>query len=188
MNVYDFDNTIYRGESAFDFFLFCLRKKPILIKVVFPIMKDIIKYKGCRMTEDEFKKRGAYYTESFFNLFDDIEALVREFWDKNEHKIKPFYKNLRCDDDVIVTANVNILVEEIFKRMGIKNYITSVFDMKEGILKQICFSSRKAELFKERYGDKIDNFYTDSENDAPLMALAKEVYLVKNNKISVYLK
>ena len=25
--VYDFDNTIYDGDSSVDFFLFCLRKK-----------------------------------------------------------------------------------------------------------------------------------------------------------------
>ena len=66
MNVYDFDNTIYDGESALDFFWYCLKKKPVLLKVLFPILFDLIKYKSCRMSEEEFKNRGAYYTESFF--------------------------------------------------------------------------------------------------------------------------
>ena len=34
MNVYDFDNTIYDGESAVDFFMFCLGKDIKLIKLL----------------------------------------------------------------------------------------------------------------------------------------------------------
>ena len=34
MNVYDFDNTIYDGESTFDLFLFYLKKKPSLIRLM----------------------------------------------------------------------------------------------------------------------------------------------------------
>jgi len=72
MNAYDFDNTIYDGESALDFFWFCMRKKPVLVKVLFPVLRDLVRYKTCRMTKEEFRDRGAYYTESFFDLFDDI--------------------------------------------------------------------------------------------------------------------
>lgn len=31
MNVYDFDNTIYDGDSSIDFYFFVLRKKPSII-------------------------------------------------------------------------------------------------------------------------------------------------------------
>lgn len=186
MNVYDFDNTIYNGESAFDFFKYCLKKKPVLLKVLFPIVWDLIKYKSCRMSTEEFYQRGAYYTETFFTLFDDIYAEISEFWDKNLHKIKPFYKEVQREDDVIVTANVNILVEEIFKRLGIKHYIATTFDMEKGKLVEICFSDVKVKRFKEEYGDKIDDFYTDSMNDAPLMAMADRVYMVRKNRISIY--
>lgn len=186
MNVYDFDNTLYDGESAFDFFLYCLKKKPRLVKVVFPIIWDLIKYKSCRMSPAEFKERGAYYTESFFDLFDDIQAEIIQFWDKHEHKFKSFYESVRQDDDVIITANVNILVAELFRRKSICNYIATTFDMDTGKLGEVCFGETKARLFKEQYGEKIDDFYTDSENDAPLMALAKKVYMVKKNKICLY--
>ena len=186
MNVYDFDNTIYDGESAFDFFKYCLKKKPVLLKVLFPIVWDLIKYKSCRMSVEEFHQRGAYYTETFFTLFDDIYAEIREFWDKNQHKIKPFYKEVQKEDDVIITANVNILVEEMLGRMGVKHYIATTFDMDRGKLVEICFSDVKVRRFKEEYGGKIDDFYTDSMNDAPLMDLAQRVYMVKGNKVSVY--
>ncbi len=31
MNVYDFDGTIYSGDSTIDFYLFCLRKQPEIL-------------------------------------------------------------------------------------------------------------------------------------------------------------
>ena len=181
MNVYDFDNTLYDGESAFDFFKYCLRKKPILLKVLFPIIWDLIKYKTCRMSTEEFKERGAYYTERFFNLFEDIYKEVSEFWDKHEHKFKSFYEDKRKEDDVIITANINILVGEIFRRKGIKNYISTTFDMEKGKLGEVCFSDVKVKLFKEKYGNKIDSFYTDSQNDKPLMDIAKHAFVVNGD-------
>ena len=183
MNVYDFDNTIYKGESALDFFWFCLKKKPVLLKVLFPILKDLIRYKRCRMSKEEFKERGAYYTESFFNLFDDIYAVIDEFWNKHEHKIRPFYAKRQKDDDIIVTANIDVLVDVIFKRMGVKNYIATHFDMDTGKLGEVCFGEVKAKLFKEKYGDRIDEFFTDSYNDKPLMDIADTVYFVKKDVI-----
>ena len=35
MNVYDFDNTIYDGESVFDFYHYSVRKQPKLIRYLF---------------------------------------------------------------------------------------------------------------------------------------------------------
>ena len=183
MNVYDFDNTIYKGESALDFFWFCLKKKPVLLKVLFPIIKDLIRYKRCRMSKEEFRERGAYYTESFFNLFDDIYAVIDEFWDTHEHNIRPFYAKRQKDDDIIVTANIDVLVDVMFKRMGVKNYIATHFDMNTGKLGEVCFGEVKAKLFKEKYGDKIDEFFTDSYNDKPLMDMADKVYFVKKGVI-----
>ena len=77
-------------------------------------------------------------------------------------------------------------MEEIFKRLGIKHYIATTFDMEKGKLVEICFSDVKVKRFKEEYGDKIDDVYTDSMNDAPLMAMADRVYMVRKNRISIY--
>ena len=47
-------------------------------------------------------------------------------------------------------------------------------------------SDVKVRRFKEEYGDRIDDFYTDSMNDAPLMDLAQRVYMVKGDNIKQY--
>ncbi|MGN0993694.1 MAG: hypothetical protein ACI4PD_01130, partial [Butyricicoccus sp.] len=45
MNVYDFDNTIYRGESTVDFFRFCLRKKPSMVRYLPSVFWQLLRYK-----------------------------------------------------------------------------------------------------------------------------------------------
>ena len=52
MNVYDFDNTLYDGESALDFYFFCLKRHPRLIKYVFVILVSLVKYKLCLIDID----------------------------------------------------------------------------------------------------------------------------------------
>ena len=42
MNVYDFDNTLYKGESSYDFFFFCLKRKPKMIKYIPVVLKLIL--------------------------------------------------------------------------------------------------------------------------------------------------
>ena len=41
MNVYDFDNTIYDGDSSIDFYLFCLKKNK---KVIYLLPKQFLAF------------------------------------------------------------------------------------------------------------------------------------------------
>ncbi len=34
INLYDFDNTIYEGDSSTDFFFYCLKKYPKIVKII----------------------------------------------------------------------------------------------------------------------------------------------------------
>ena len=69
--------------------------------------------------------------------------------------------------------------------MNIKNYVGSSIDKKTGKFKRLCFLGNKVEAFYEMFPDgEIDDFYTDSMNDKPLMDIAKRVFLVKGNKIT----
>ena len=44
MNVYDFDKTIYDGDSTLDFYLFSLKKNPMLIRFLPVQIIGFIKY------------------------------------------------------------------------------------------------------------------------------------------------
>lgn len=184
MNVYDFDNTIYDGESAVDFFLFCMRRYPSMIRLLPLIGIKLIKYKRCRITVEELEFFVSKYAKKLLDKIGDIESLVSEFWDKNMKKVKEFYKKQRREDDLILSATAGFLLEEFSKRMNKINYISSEIDTKTGEIRRVCFRSKKADILKELCPDiEIEKFYTDSMNDEPIINMAKHAFIVKGNKI-----
>ncbi len=185
MNVYDFDNTIYDGESVLDLFRFYIKKNPKLLKEIPWVARAAIKYKSGKLTLDDALEKYKDRVEKLSETIEDIEKNVDEFWDKNIGKIKPFYYQQRKDDDVIVSACLDVLIAQACKRLGISNYIASETDIENHKLLSFCFRENKVKAFKAKYPDAvIDNFYTDSLNDKPLIDLAKNAYLVKGNKIT----
>lgn len=186
MNVYDFDNTIYRGESSLDLFFFYLKKHPSLVRFLPKAVIGIIKYKLRRVSIDSLLNNYAIFAEDFFRKLgaEAIDRDMEKFWDKHMHKIKPFYTAQQREDDVIISASPEFLLKVLFKRIGIKNMIGTTIDKEKGKIKFVCYRENKIPAFKKRYpGTVIENFYTDSMNDKPLMDLAKNVFLVKGSKI-----
>ena len=116
--------------------------------------------------------------------YEDIESDVVDFWDKNSSKIKPFYLKQRQDDDIIISACLDVVLEEICRRLNIKNFVGSKTDLESRRLVDFCFRENKVKVFKEKFPDaEIDNFYTDSLNDQPMIDLARNAYLVKGDKL-----
>lgn len=185
MNVYDFDNTLYKGESVLHFFFFYIKKTPSLLKYVPKVFYALFKYKMGKVTVEQALQDYAPFVEEYFKNIPDIRADAVEFWDKHMDRIKPFYKELQKEDDVIVTASPECTMEEICKRLGIKHCVGSVIDEESGKITRLCMRSRKIPAFFEAFPDaQIENFYTDSpKNDAPLIELAKNAYQVKGDKI-----
>lgn len=185
MNVYDFDNTIYRGESAIDFFIYFLKKDPKLLAYVPQVVKALFDYKAQRITIDDALSKYAALVEDYCRSVEDLQGEIREFWNKNTGKIKPFYSQLRKEDDVILSAGFDIVLEEMGRRTGIKNIVSTETDRENFRIINFCFRENKVKAFRARYPDAvIENFYTDSLNDQPIIDLAQNAYLVKGNKIT----
>ena len=186
MNVYDFDNTIYRGESTFDLFLFYIKRCPSLIKMFPTVVKALLRYKQGKVTLDEMITRYAPMVEAKILDVVDFENDPAVFWDAHMHKIKPFYKDLQRPDDLIITASPDFNIQEICKRLGINNYLTSKINCKSGKIELICARSNKIKAFFDAYPDcEIDNFYTDSpKNDKPLIDISKHAFVIKGEKIT----
>ncbi len=185
MNVYDFDNTIYRGESGIDLFLYYLRRDPKLLSAVPWAVSCITKYKATKMTLDDAMKNYSSVIEDYCKTIEDIDGDIQRFWDKNSRKIKSFYLKQRKDDDIVISACVDVVLAEICNRLNIKNFVGSQVDMKSRTLVSFCYRENKVKAFKEKYPDAvIDNFYTDSFNDQPMIDLAQNAYLVKGDKIT----
>ncbi len=187
MNVYDFDNTIYDGESIVDFYRFLLKKSPSLISMMPKMLWMLVKYKACRISRGELLRESEKNARRMFVKFPDADALVREFWDKNQHKIKKFYLGMQKSDDVVISANASFLLDEIAQRLGIGTVISSQIDLKTGKISSLCFRENKPQIFREYFPNAVINrFYTDSMNDKPMFALAERVFIVKGEKIKEF--
>ena len=114
MNVYDFDNTIYKGESVFDFYMFLLKKDFSLIRLLPKVFSVLIKYKRCVITGEELFAIAEKYAIEVIDSLPDLTSTVAEFWDKNQHKIKKFYLENQKEDDVILSASAGFLLRDIF--------------------------------------------------------------------------
>lgn len=186
MNVYDFDDTIYDGESCLDLFKFYIKRDPKLLLSAPRVIYAFARYKLGKVTVEQVMKDYAPIVENYFRKIPDMEKDAVEFWDLHIKNIRPFYAQQQKEDDLIITASPEIHVREVCRRLGIKNLIGSVIDKESGKITRLCMRSNKIKAFCELYPDaEIDNFYTDSfENDKPLIDIAKHAFIVKGNKIT----
>lgn len=186
MNVYDFDNTIYDGESGVDLFKYFLKKDPGLMLKIPWALSVLYDYKYLRLPVEEVINHISTRVEEYGQKkVGDLRELARDFWDGHSYKLKLYYFKQRTEDDVIISACLDFILQEVCDRMGIKTFIGSEVDLEKKTLKSFCFRENKVKMFRERFpGQEIENLYTDSYNDQPLMEIAKNVYLVKGDKIT----
>lgn len=184
MNVYDFDNTIYDGDSTLDFYQYCLIHHPSII-ICFPKqLLSFIKYKLKIIDKECFKE--CFYI--FLNRLDNVEEDVNSFWKIKIKNIKTWYLNQKKQDDIIISASPYFLLIEACNTLGINNLIASQVDKKTGkLLKPNCYGEKKVSFFKERFDiSKVDIFYSDSISDKHMAYLSKKAYLVKGDKFEIW--
>ncbi len=184
MNVYDFDNTIYDGESVVDFFLFYCKKDKSLLKYIPSVFVALLKYKAGKVTIEQALAKYGKVVGDYYKNNAQINDDMKIFWDEHIKNMKPFYKDVQSDDDLIISGSPEFSLEIICKRLGIKRYIGSIITP-DGVIERLCIREAKVKAFFEQYPDtEIENFYTDSVNDTPLIEISKNAYLVKGNKIT----
>lgn len=186
MRVFDFDNTIYDGESGMDLFLYFFKKDPKgLLKYAPKFFEGFVKYKKGSITIDEVMEDYGVFIKEYCEKVEDVYGEFGKFWDIHQEKVKSFYFKIQDENDVIVSACPVCLLKIICDRIGIKNYIGSDIDPVKGEIKAICYKDKKVDFFRDVYGDvEIDCFYTDSMSDKPLMDISKNVYIVDGDKIT----
>ena len=108
MNVYDFDDTIYKGDSGVDIIKFGLKKHPVLVfttlfKTCFVFAAYIFKKK-----EIVDIKESAL---SFIFKIKNKNKFIQEFIDKHISNIKPWYYEKKEENDLIISASPNNRLE-----------------------------------------------------------------------------
>ena len=178
MNVYDFDETIFWGDSERRFFHYQFRKKGFRhYWFVFWWNELLYKWKLISKTRS---RRNEY---QFLNKIPDIDAVLEDYWDQVEKYMKPWYKKVQREDDVIATGTPGFLMEPIIRRIGVKYMIATRMDKHTGEIEGIfAVGEEKARAFLREYPkDSIDIFYSDAYSDRFVAELAREAYIVRGD-------
>lgn len=182
--LYDFDGTIYDGDSSVDFFKFCLKKDKSIYKMLPKLGIKFLAYKSKNITDTELKE----FIFSFLKNFKNVDEIVKEFWKTHEFKIKSFYLEKNHDQDIIISASPEFLLKPICIKLKVKDLIASDVNKKTGKFnKPNNRGEAKVKVFYEKYPNaEVLEMYSDSMHDKPLLDIAKKSYFVKKNKLYDY--
>jgi phosphoserine phosphatase len=182
MNVYDFDNTIYRGDSTADFLLFELKRHPLAgAKAIAVTIVPAIAY-VLRLGTKEHMKENMF---SIVQAVEDMDQELQLFWDVHQKNIKRWYLEQQQEDDVIISASPLFEIKECCDRIGIRHVIATEMDPVTGKMGGFnCKGEQKVPRFREIFPEAcIDAFYSDSRSDDPMAKIAQKAYLVRGDEI-----
>ena len=148
MYIYDFDETIYDGDSSKDFFLYCFKLYPNIIMRIIPrFLFSCVLYKLKRIKKEQLKS--VFF--SFIRYIEDIQSIVDRFWEINYKKIKSWYLYNEHSQDVIISASPSFLLEYPCEKLGVKKLIATEVDIKTGKLIGLnCYGKEKIKRFKKK--------------------------------------
>lgn len=177
-NAYDFDKTIYKRDSTFDFYRFCVKSRPVIlaeIPVVF-LYSILFTFRLCSMT---------VFKEKFFRFLrylDSPDRMAAEFWEANKDDIADFYRTGRREDDVVISASPEFLLKPICRILKVEKLIASRVDKNTGLFDgENCWGEEKLRRLIEEMPDiAVGEFYSDSISDAPLAGIAEKAYIVQH--------
>ena len=179
VDLYDFDKTLYPKDSTTDYWLFCLKKNPGLIKYLPKQIMSAVRFFAGKIELTEFK-------QEFFSFLPkiDADALAQEYWQKNGGRIFEWFKPAENDAVTVVgSASPEFEIRPILEKLGVDYIIATQVDTKTGkFLSKNCKGEEKVRRIKEQLGDcEFRNAYTDNiKSDEPMLSLAKNRFMVKN--------
>lgn len=180
MNVYDFDKTIYNGDSTQDFYFFCLRRHKSILKFL-PVQGfHFLRYALGLINKTQFKEK--FYV--FLTGIKEVDTEVQLFWETHEDNMKTWFPRWRRNDDILISASPEFLLEPIARKMNF-TLIASRVDKHTGkTTGENCWGREKVVRFKEKYQNAtIENFFSDSLSDSPLAHMAQSAYLIHGNQV-----
>jgi len=182
MNVYDFDKTIFEGDSTARFLKYLFRRQPSLIRTAPAFLLNGALFVLKIRAKQDFKQR---MFRMIFSRVDDIDACLKDYWDKNITRIMPWYIKHSRADDVVITASPEFLVKHACDRIGVSCTMGSPVDKKTGDYSgKNCHGAEKVRRFYERFPNGVvDEFFSDSHSDDPMAEIAKKAYLIRGDSM-----
>lgn len=185
IDVYDFDGTIYDGDSTADFVIFCLRRHPDMIAGLPRIAAAALRLALKKMNLTQFKSVLFGEMAKRFDLEEEAAAFWRDM--KTRVKLGPwFFDTPRDLPIVIASASPEFELQHAAKILGVSTLIGTQCDVKTGQLTGLnCKGAEKIGRIREVMGDfEVRAMYTDDARaDGPLLEMARERYIVTHGKV-----
>jgi phosphatidylglycerophosphatase C len=192
LSVYDFDGTLYNGDSLVDFWKYTLQRKPsIILFLPYQLIAVLLWKLGIFSTE---KAKEAFL--SFLNLFseDQLALWVLRFW-KEEGQRKIFtwvYETLKQDRadglwPICISASPDFLLPPVLVGLGFEDWIWTRFEHNDGRRKRLLSRNCKGEQKLRRLIEwqrqhsivsSIHKVVSDSPDDLSAFAMARTRYRI----------
>ena len=117
MNTYDFDKTIFYPDSSVTFVRWYMRRHPFALLCWLPRMAVIGLAYLLKLIPKEKLKENIF---SFVRRIDDIDAVLKVYWDEHESRIAPWYRAQHRPDDIVISASPEFVVKPMTDRLGIE--------------------------------------------------------------------
>ena len=180
MKVFDFDNTIYRGESSVDYSFYMIRHNKKILRYVPTILFSLVGYKLCLLKKEKLESIINDFIAGVLDETDFLSESVEQFWESNVHKLNKRILRLIGPDDVIISASPIFLLNGVRELLNTDRIIGTELDFEQKKITWFNFGDNKVKRYKAIYGDrKPDAFYTDSYNDKDMMKISQEIFIVK---------
>ncbi len=186
MNIYDFDNTIYNGDTNTDIIKYSFIRHPFSVSE--SLIKTAFLYRKYKRKEIPFQNVKEVMLSFLFKI-KDLDCYLETFVSKHMNKIKPWYYEKQKENDTIISASYEIWISKFCRNLNIKNVIATKTNKEGKIIGKNCKGEEKIKAFKKLFPNiKVDNAYSDSHVDIPMLEYSKKSYVVEGNDLIPYKK
>lgn len=188
IDVYDFDGTIYDGDSTVDFVRFCLARHPAILCGLGRVSASALGVLTGRNDLTAFKSTLFGEMAKRFSLTEE----ARLFWEspRTRQKLGDWFRATPRDLPIVIaSASPEFELCYAAEALGVKTLIGTRCDEATGRLTGLnCKGEEKLRRIREAVGEfTIRAMYTDdAKADGPLLRCAQEGYIVTHGKVSRY--
>ena len=193
ISIYDFDNTVYKGNSTVDFWKYALIRYPYLILWIPYQSIAALLWRCSIMHTGRFK-------EAFLSFIraippSSLESCINGFWNINMKKIPGWvWEHLEQDKNnnllpICISASPDFLLKKTVKKLGFEVLLCSEFKKRRSVQTNKlkvpnCKGYEKVRRLKEWASREdiqfvVQKVYADDITDLPLYQTAKEHYYVR---------
>lgn len=180
MKVYDFDGAVYRGNSVWEFYWFCLRRHP---RILTCLPRQIWVLLCCWFG---VKPRAAFWQAfyAYFQYLPDVDDLASEFWNERRlRKLNRAYLAVRGEKDLILSASPECLLKPVCRELGV-GFIGAIVDSKTCAWLG-CSATEKLHRFRQQYPkDPIEMFWSTRLSDHPVAQEANKRCVVRGSMVT----